>query len=276
VRALPGAGAARVGIGEEDVAARTATALGGSLPPAPDRGSVPLLVLDVDGVLIEADRSFMEAVRLAMAELAPQQAWSDEHFRAFKRVGGFNNDFRLAAAAWVLAERGQMERLWTAEGIGFPDLEGAIHGREPQAQAVVQKHYAETSKLETPLIELRELRSLGCDLAILTGRPPEELVMAFEVLGWSLPAVSDSALHLRKPSPAGLLQLADAFRATSVWFVGDTRDDAAALDAARALRPDLAWRFAGVGPDRARFVRDADLHAPTLLDLLPLLKEALP
>lgn len=276
VRALPGAGAARVGLGEEDVAGRTAAALGGRmLPPAPSR-PVPLLVLDVDGVLIEADRSFMEAVRLAMAELAPQQAWSDEHFRAFKRVGGFNNDFRLAAAAWVLAERGQMERLWSAEGVGFPDLEGPVHEREPQAQAVVQKHYAETSKLETPLIELRALQALGCDLAILTGRPPEELVMAFDVLGWKLPALADSAPHLRKPSPAGLLQLADAFRATHVTFVGDTRDDAAALASARALRPDLGWRFAGVGPDRERFVQDGDLAAPALLDLLPLLKKDLP
>ena len=58
--------------------------------------------------------------------------------------------------------------------------------------------------------------------------------------------------------------------------MGDTRDDAAALRAARAARPDLAWRFAGVGPDRERFIQEADLHAPTLLDLLPLLKEDLP
>jgi histidinol-phosphate aminotransferase len=276
VRALPGAGAARVGVGEEEAAARAAAALGGNLAPVAPAGEVPLLILDVDGVLIEADRSFMEAVRLALAELAPQQAWSDDHFRAFKRVGGFNNDFRLAAAAWALAERGAMDRLWSAEGLGFPDLEAEIQAAEPEAQRAVQKHYAKTSKLERPLIELQALQALGCHLAILTGRPPEELVMAFDVLGWSLPAVSDSAPHLRKPGPAGLLQLADAFRATRVTFVGDTRDDAAALEAARRLRPDLAWRFAGVGPDRARFVRDADLHAPTLVDLLPQLKEALP
>lgn len=276
VRTLPGGDAARVGIGEEDVAVRAAAALGGALPAAEVPRESSLLVLDVDGVLIEADRSFMEAVRLAMVELAPQQEWTDDHFRAFKRVGGFNNDFRLAAAAWLLAARGEMGRLDSAEGIGFPDLEADIAAREPEAQRIVQKHYAETSKLERPLIELHALQALGCNLAILTGRPPEELVMAFAVLGWELPAISDSAPHLRKPSPAGLLQLADAFRATSVIFVGDTRDDAAALNTARELRPDLVWRFAGVGPDRERFIRDADLHAPTLLDLLPLLKEALP
>jgi len=272
-RALPGTGAARVGIGTEQVVQRTALAMDATLAEATARPRRELLVLDVDGVLIEAERSFMEAVSRALAELAPSLSWTDEHFRAFKRVGGFNNDFRLCSAAWVLAEQGAMERLWSAGGIGFPDLESEFQQRESPAQAMVQKHYAETCKLETPLIELHALRSLGCDLAILTGRPPEELIMAFEVLGWRLPAVADAGPHLRKPSPSGLLQLADAFRAEAITFVGDTRDDAACLRAAREIRPDLSWRFAAVGADRDLICDDHDLSAPTLLDLLPLLQE---
>ena len=272
-RALPGTNAARVGIGTKAIVQRTALALKATLVKATPRKRRELLVLDVDGVLIEADRSFMEAVSRALAELVPGLSWTDEHFRAFKRVGGFNNDFRLCSAAWVLTEHGAMERLWTANGIGFPDLEAEFQQRESSAQAVVQKHYAETSKLESPLIELQALRSLGCDLAILTGRPPEELIMAFEVLGWKLPAIADAAPHLRKPSPSGLLQLADAFRAESITFVGDTRDDAACLRSARDIRPDLTWRFAAVGADRDLFSDTGDLSAPTLLDLLPLLQE---
>ncbi len=273
VRTLPGTDAARVGIGTEKIVQRTASVMGGTLAVSRPRKHRELLVLDVDGVLIQADRSFMEAVSRALAELAPSLAWTDEHFRAFKRVGGFNNDFRLCSAAWVLGERDAMERLWTAEGIGFPDLEAEIQERELSAQAVVQKHYAETSKLERPLIELSALRSLGCDLAILTGRPPEELLMAFEVLGWRLPAIADAGPHLRKPSPSGLLQLADAFRAESITFAGDTRDDAACLRLAREVRPDLVWRFAAVGADRELFRDPGDLSAPTLLDLLPSLQE---
>ncbi len=275
-RALPGTNAARVGIGTKAIVQRTALALNATLAKATPRKRRELLVLDVDGVLIEADRSFMEAVSRALAELVPGLSWTDEHFRAFKRMSGFNNDFRLCSAAWVLAEHGAMERLWTANGIGFPDLESEIQQRELPAQVVVQKHYAETSKLESPLIELQALRSLGCDLAILTGRPPEELIMAFEVLGWKLPAIADAAPHLRKPSPSGLLQLADAFRAESITFVGDTRDDAACLRSARDIRPDLTWRFAAVGADRDLFSDHGvhgDLSAPTLLDLLPLLQE---
>ncbi len=272
-RTLPGGASARVGIGSEAVVLQTAAALGASLVANRPPARRTLLVLDVDGVLIEAERSFMEAVSRALADLVPDLAWTDEHFRAFKRVGGFNNDFRLCSAAWVLADRGEVDRLWTAEGIGFPDLETEIHAREVGAQIAVQRHYAETSKLEKPLIELAALKVLGWDVAILTGRPPEELVMAFQVLGWQLPAIADAAPHLRKPMPHGLLQLADAFRAEAIVFVGDTRDDAACLRAAREIRSDLTWRFAAVGPDRGRIAQGGDLSAPTLLDLLPLLQE---
>lgn len=231
----------------------------------------PLLVLDVDGVMVEADRSFMEAVARALAELAPDLAWSDEHFRRFKRVGGFNNDFRLTAGGLALHERGQIERLWSAEGVGFPDLEPRIQELEPRCQRVVQAHYAETRKLETPLITRPELEAAGMELAICTGRPPEELAMAFEVLGFELPAVCDSAPELRKPRPDGLLLLADRFKARRVVFAGDTRDDAAALRSARAQRPDIAWTFAAIGPERERIAAPGDLRADTLRDLLPAL-----
>jgi phosphoglycolate phosphatase-like HAD superfamily hydrolase len=227
-----------------------------------------LLVLDIDGVMIEADRSFMEAVALALKEMAPGLAWTDEHFRMFKRVGGFNNDFRLAAGALTLQECGQMDRLWTAEGVGFPDLEGRIHELEPACQRMVQKHYAVTRHLETPLISLRELEATGLDLAIYTGRPPEEVALAVEVLGFELPTVCDSAPHLRKPRPDGLFLLADQFQARMVVFAGDTRDDATALRAARERRPDIAWTFAAIGPERARIAGPGDLQAETLRALL--------
>lgn len=276
VRRLPGQDAARVNVGDEPSTASVAATLGRALAspsPSPARN---LLVLDVDGVLIDADRSFMEAVARALAELRPGLPWRDEHFRAFKRVGGFNNDFRLTAGALALAEAGDRDllpELEAVEGVGLPALEARIQALEPEAQRVVQRHYAETVKLERPLIRPAELEATGWELAILTGRPPEELELAWSVMGFRLPAVCDAGPHLRKPEPAGLLQLADAFRAERILFVGDTRDDAAALRAARELRPELDWRFAGVGPGRERFLAAGDLDADTLRDLLPRLKE---
>lgn len=228
----------------------------------------PLLILDVDGVMVEADRSFMEAAARGLAELAPDLAWSDAHFRMFKRVGGFNNDFRLAAGALALHEAGQMERLWSAEGVGFPDLETRMAELEPRCQRVVQAHYAHTRHLEKALITLSELEQTGMALAIYTGRPPEELTMAFEVLGFELPAVCDSAPELRKPRPDGLFILAERFGAGTVIFAGDTRDDATALHAARVARPEIVWTFAAIGPERARIAEAGDLQAETLRELL--------
>lgn len=271
-RALPGTGAARVGIGTEEVVKQTATALDRQVKAMPAPPARRLLVLDIDGVLIDADRSFAEAVARALKELRPALPWSDSHFRAFKRVGGFNNDFRLTAGALALAElKGDIELLpllESAEGKGFPELEARMAVLEPGAQKVVQRHYADTVRLERALITLPELQAAGWELAILTGRPPEELELAWTVLGFTLPAICDAAPHLRKPEPGGLLQLADAFRAEEILFVGDTRDDAACLRAAAALRPELRWRFAALGPDRARFAAPGDLSFDTLRDLL--------
>jgi phosphoglycolate phosphatase-like HAD superfamily hydrolase len=274
-RRLPGADAARVTLPSEADTTRLAAALGAVLPAPTPRPRRRLLVLDIDGVLIDADRSFMEAVARTLAELRPALPWSDEAFQAFKRLGGFNNDFRLTAGALALAEAyGDVDLRPLIEGTngqGFPNLEARIQALEPAAQVVVQKHYAETISLERPLVTLAELRSTGLDLAVLTGRPPEELGLAWRVLGFDLPAVCDAAPHLRKPEPAGLLQLADAFRAEEILFVGDTIDDARCLRTAAELRPELEWRFAAVGPDRLRFAAPGDAQSANLRDLLPML-----
>ncbi|MFZ4512755.1 MAG: aminotransferase class I/II-fold pyridoxal phosphate-dependent enzyme [Geothrix sp.] len=279
VRRLPGTDAARLSVGSEADMARVAGLLGATLPAPAPRPRRRLLALDVDGVLIDADRSFLEAVARALAELRPALPWSDGCFRAFKRLGGFNNDFRLTAGALALAEAfGDVDLQPILEGAtgGFPQLDARIAALEPCAQTVVQKHYADTVLLEKPLATLAELQATGWELAVLTGRPPEEVLLAWKVLQFSLPAIGDAAPHLRKPEPAGLLQLADAFRAEEIVFAGDTIDDARCLRTAAALRPDLTWRFAAIGPDRARFAESNDLQAPALRDLLPTLTQELP
>ena len=281
VRGLPGTDSARITVGQEAAAARVASLMGDALAPPCPRKPRRLLALDIDGVLIDADHSFMEAVRRALAELRPNLPWTDETFRAFKRFGGFNNDFRLTAGAMVLAGAFGPVDLAPLLEVAIPTMMDGyivqIQNLEPIIQPVVQKHYAKTMLLERPLITHGELEATGWDLAVLTGRPPEELIMAWGVLGFSLPAICDAGPHLRKPQPGGLLQLADAFRAEEILFAGDTVDDGACLRAAAFLRPELTWRFAALGPDRERFAAPEDVQCATLRDLLPMLnQEALP
>ncbi|MDR3670463.1 MAG: HAD family hydrolase [Holophaga sp.] len=243
--------------------------LAGAAGWRPGPGPVPslagtggrLLVLDVDGVLIDPGRAFMDAVAGALGQLAPDLPWSDEDYLRIKRSGGFNNDFRLTAAALALAEQGGPAGDWSR-------LEPAIREWEPRCQVAVREQFRHTARLARPMVAWEQLAAVRGDLAICTGRPPAELASGFELLGFELPAVSDRAPHLRKPRPEGLIQLADAFRSQRIVFVGDSRDDAAALRGARDLRPELDWCFAAVGPGRAGFAREEDLQAAGLVELL--------
>jgi len=167
-----------------------------------------------------------------------------------------------------------MESLWSAPATGFPHIEARIQALEPGCAQVVTRFYKSVPPPDTALVTLAELEALGWDLAVLTGRNYEELESGFQVLGFRLPAVADSAPHLRKPMPGGLLQLADAFQAEEIVFVGDTRDDAQTLRLAREARPDLVWTFAGVGHLRDSIARETDLRAPSLRALLAVLKGA--
>jgi len=271
-RALPELGAGRITIGTEAETRAVAEALGATLAEPRPAGPRRLLALDMDGVMVDGDPGFMHAVAKALGELAPELPWMDAHYLAFKQVAGFNNDYRVCAAALALAERGELDTLWSAQVTGFPHLEERIQALEPRCAEVVIRCYNAVPPPDTALITRAELEALGWELAVLTGRNHDELETGFGVLGFRLPGVADSAPHLRKPMPGGLLQLADAFQADEIVFVGDTRDDAQALRLAREARPDLVWTFAAVGPLRDSIARENDLRAASLRALLAILK----
>lgn len=270
-------GAGAYALGAPGLLADLKASLGALVRPLPLSFVTPgprrrLLALDVDGVLIDPGRAFHEAVAQALADLDPAMPWSDDLFQAFKRAGGFNNDFRLAAGALALQETEGVAAIEAYQGRGLPHLAARIEELEPRCRSRVEKHYAQTRFLERPMLAREDLDGFPGAVAIFTGRPPDEMTMGFQVLGFELPASCDRSPHLRKPRPEGLLQLADAYRATDVVFVGDTLDDAAALSGARRLCPGVAWTFAAVGPDRARITAPGDLEAERLVDLLPRLK----
>jgi HAD superfamily hydrolase (TIGR01549 family) len=232
-------------------------------------GKGQLLVLDVDGVMIDPCSSFEKCAALALKEMAPGLAWSDSLYWQLKRIQGFNNDFRLTAAALVLFEAGEIDRVQEAQNIGFPHLEKLIDELEPRCKERLQFYYQDYIHLEQPLITLPELKNIaGWDVAILTGRPPEELELAFKVLGFEIPAVCDSCPDFRKPAPGGLLHLADKFKAKKIFFVGDTKDDATCLRRARALRPDLDFTFVAVNKLRHEITQHGDLVHVTLREFI--------
>ncbi|MCL1908682.1 MAG: HAD family hydrolase [Holophagaceae bacterium] len=229
------------------------------------RNAGRLLVLDVDGVMIDPCGSFEHCVAMGLKEMAPGLDWSSDMFWKFKRMPGFNNDFRLTAAAIALFEAGNMSLLSEPDTTGLPSMEKRINELEPLCAERLQAIYHNVKHLERPLITKPELEAiLDWDLAILTGRLPEEVAMAFEVLGFELPFVCDSCTEFRKPKPGGLIHLADTFKATRIFFVGDTRDDATCLRDARKLRPDLDLTFVAVNRLRNEIIQPGDLSFATL------------
>jgi len=228
-----------------------------------------LLVLDIDGVMIDPAGSFQICSAMAIKEIAPDLAWSDEFYWGLKRIPGFNNDFRLSAAALALFEAGEIDSLHDAPDTGFPHLEKRMDELEPRCKTLMQFYYQDLKHLERPLITLAELEAIvDWDVAILTGRPPDELPLAFDVLGFEIPAVCDSRPEFRKPEPGGLLHLADMYSANRIYFVGDTRDDATCLRRARAARPDLDLTFVAVNKLRYEISQPGDLTYETLREFI--------
>jgi histidinol-phosphate aminotransferase len=264
-RALPGTPSLRVSLSDERTAVAIANVYEATLPPPQKLPARALLVLDVDGVLIEAEASFRTAVARALAELQPSLPWNDSLFRTMKRVSGMNNDFRLAAALlhlWLQRTEDGGARFTALCNGTAPVLteteRRAIADAEAEVAACVAQHYAQTQAMEQPLITATALTAIWDTCAIYTGRNADEFTLATRTLGFSFPAVVDRGAHVRKPAPGGLLQLRDRFRADAIMFVGDTRDDLGALLAARSALPHVRFAFCAVGPARHEIVTAPD------------------
>jgi phosphoglycolate phosphatase-like HAD superfamily hydrolase len=236
-----------------------------------------LLVLDIDGVLLDPRPSFYSAAcstavwaarRILQREVGPGP--TDEHIAAFKAVGGWNDDFDLACGlTWglVVREAGQ-PRFTVSEtaervGGGLPALNRLLReiAAEPlrsHAAAVAPfalirartaAFYAGANRChamyginpadheglgaeglwstELTLCEQSTLSRWTRPLAFFTGRNPAEAALALERFSLSIPVerqIVDDGRTPRKPSPAGLLRLAQGVAGPFV-FVGDSIDD---------------------------------------------------
>ncbi len=241
-----------------------------------------LLVLDIDGVLLDARPSFYRAARetalWAAARALGKEAGAlpaQDDVRAFKDVGGWNDDFDLAAGlAWavVLRETRHMPIASTARRSagGLPTLFEAVHALVPPATIAAMRspevrqrsaaryagraHCAELYGIdperfpdlpeeglfadERQLASASLLRSCALDLALFTGRNRAETRLALERYGLAVPeerCVVDDGVLPRKPAPDGLLHLARYASSGPLIYVGDAVDDQNSVLAYRAL-----------------------------------------
>ena len=215
------------------------------------------LIFDVDGVLLNVERSFPEVIRLGI-----QTGWETicggktdcagytaDHEKIFKRHGSFNDDYDIA---WtMLSIAASSGRNGLSEALPAPDrlneelrtFSGNVISwiseryADPVPRDAVRKMCTElyfgTEKspglyrLETPMLR-SHWEELGIPVGVYTGRNLAEWDLAKITLGWQ-DFPDDRIIHsdtgIYKPSPEGLELLSKRLGCSAPVFFGDTGSD---------------------------------------------------
>lgn len=201
----------------------------------------PLLVFDMDGVLVEVRESYRETIIQTVAQFGGPQL-TQKNIQSHKNRGGLNNDWLLS---WTLLKENGIE-------IPYED--------------VVDEFQRIYRGANNDGLMLRE-RWMPCDdmfdrlapryrFAIFTGRLTEEALWAlqhFQCRATFDPLISMRDVEREKPDPDGLLEIRKKSGAEEMIYIGDTADDCRAANAAGGVR------FIGVAapdlPDREVLLR---------------------
>jgi HAD superfamily phosphatase len=183
--------------------------------------SKPLLVFDMDGVLVDVSESYRETI-----------ARTAEHFTGvpvtrlqiheYKNQGGWNDDWRLT------------HHIIASAGVDVPfeavqaEFQRFFLGNGTDGLILREKWVARPGVLEKLNEQFR--------FAIFTGRPREEAYLTLARFAPGLvfdPLIAMEDVENHKPAPDGLLQIVEAAPAADRFYIGDTVDDARCARAAK-------------------------------------------
>ncbi len=206
----------------------------------------PLLVFDIDGVLVDVTGSYRETIARTVKHFTGARP-SNEQIQELKNSGGWNDDWKLShhmvRAAGVEATfndvRDRFQNLFLGDGTNGLMLQ--------------ERWIAKPGALESLSQHFR--------LAVFTGRPKAEAKMTLRRFASHLvfdPIIGMEDVTEHKPAPEGLLQILKANRDCEVFYVGDSVDDARSAGAAKVpfigiaapsnpLYLDLVFLFQGEG-----------------------------
>jgi len=180
-----------------------------------------VIVFDVDGVLVEVTASYRETIRATVRHFTGADV-PNEVIQRFKNAGGWNNDWDLTHR--LIAEQGapveystvvdQFNRIFLGDG-STPGL-------------ILEEKWI-------PKPGFVEELGMRHTLAIFTGRWRYELQPTLDRFAkhvvFSETVTADDVTQ-QKPSPEGLQIIQRAHPGKTMWYLGDTVDDArAARDA---------------------------------------------
>ena len=213
--------------------------------------TIDAVVFDVDGVLVDTDASYTEAVIRTVLSLHPGAPVDRPLIRLWRRSGDWNNDWDLAYGlyCWLngsprldpaAAARLPLPALEAAAGglpLGYRDIQGIFEEHYNGTAAAVAR-YGVSARVhnEHPLALdervlltrslLEELAAMGITkLGVVTGRVRAdwEQVAGRIPLPPGVPVATDE--DGRKPDPAALRLVIERLAPTAVAVVGDTLND---------------------------------------------------
>lgn len=198
----------RVSLGTRDNHLAFLKALKGILSPK-------VVLFDLDGVLINVNQSYLQAIRETVGFFSNKPP-EPEEIHAQKQTGGFNNDWDLTC--FLLEQRGV----------------------KPPRKRVIEKFqelYLGTNfngliKKEKPLFKKDFLERLSAKygMGIVTGRPKQEAIYALEKMGilhlfQSIITLDDVPPGRGKPDPLGLELALKELGSNHGIYIGDNPDD---------------------------------------------------
>ena len=181
----------------------------------------PLLVFDMDGVLVDVTASYRETIARTVEHFTGRAATHAE-IQQLKNQGGWNDDWKLS------------HHLVTTAGVdaAFEDVKARFQelfrGNGSTDGLILRERWvANPGTLENLADQFR--------FAVFTGRPKEEALLSLSRFAAGLTfdpviAMEDTPNH--KPAPDGLLQILAANCECQVYYIGDTVDDARCARAA--------------------------------------------
>jgi HAD superfamily phosphatase len=183
--------------------------------------SRPVIIFDMDGVLVDVSESYRETIRQTVRHFTGKQI-TRELIQDYKNAGGWNNDWALSQK--IIFDVAGLE-------IAYDDVvrefQRIFLGEQNDGLILRERWIPESGLLD---------RMAGrFDLAIFTGRPGDEVSFTLSrfvpAVRWAA-IIADEDVSNSKPAPDGLLAIAGRRPACELWYIGDTVDDARAARAA--------------------------------------------
>ena len=182
--------------------------------------SLPLLIFDMDGVLVDVTESYRETIAQTVLHFSGA-AITHPEIQDYKNQGGWNDDWKLSHH--IVNTRGV--------GVEFDEVkryfQSIFLGNGTDGLILRERWVAQPGNLEKLNAQFR--------FAIFTGRPREDADLTLRRFAPEMifdPIVAMYDVQNLKPAPDGLLQILSREAGAKAFYVGDTVDDARCARAA--------------------------------------------